>query len=238
MNAPGEKAQPDYTLRILKEFLQTAVPLYTIRFKDLPWEDLKQIMRESEKVLEELGELAVFTMVKKGETAKAFNAIAKAIAALSFVPQGIDIFGLHFETKYEGPTMGRVNHDAPISGEPVIGLTEKGLQFDRALRGALHMLMTEVGLKKWMTCKEHMEAAKRIWGELWKNIGMELTALKGWILRGLRYGPLDLTEIMVFAMVEVPDATSDEFEKTIERMLNAGLLTDDPSQMWSERQAG
>lgn len=93
---------PDYTLRILKELLQTAVPLWTIRFKDLSWEDLKRIMRESEKVLEESGEFATFAQFKKGETAKAFNAIAKAIAALSFVPQGIDIFGLHFEARHEG----------------------------------------------------------------------------------------------------------------------------------------
>jgi hypothetical protein len=97
----------DSTLKILREFLQTAVPLWVIRFKDLPWEELQQVMKESEKILEESGELAVFATVKKGETAKAFNAVARAIAALSFVPGGIDIFNLHFETKHEGPTMGR-----------------------------------------------------------------------------------------------------------------------------------
>lgn len=118
---PGEKD----ALRSLKIFLQTAVPLYTIRFKDLPWEDLKQIMRESEKVLQESGELAVFTTIKKDATAKAFNAIAKAIAALSFVPQGIDIFGLHFETKYEGPSMGKVlkRIAPPLAGPPAHELT-------------------------------------------------------------------------------------------------------------------
>lgn len=116
---------PDYSLRILKDFLQTAVPLWTIGFKDLPWEDLKQIMRASEKVLEESGELAVFTTIKKGETAKAFNAIARAIAALSFVPRGIDIFGLHFETKYEGPAIGKVlkRTAPPLAGPQAHELT-------------------------------------------------------------------------------------------------------------------
>lgn len=93
-------------LKLLREFLQTAVPLWTIRFMDLPWEDLKAIMRESGKVLEETGELAAFAAVKKGETARVFNAVAKAVAALSFMPSGIDIFGLHFETKRQGPAMG------------------------------------------------------------------------------------------------------------------------------------
>lgn len=97
---------PHDTLKILKEFLQTAVPLWIMRFKDVPWEDLKLIMKESERILEESGELAVFAQVKQGQTAKAFNAIARAIAALSFVPGGIEIFGRHFETKYEGPAMG------------------------------------------------------------------------------------------------------------------------------------
>jgi hypothetical protein len=95
----------DRSLKILKEFLQTAVPLWIIRFKGLPWEELQQIMKESERILEESGELAVFAQVKKGQTAQAFNAVARAIAALSFVPGGLDIFGLHFETKHEDPTM-------------------------------------------------------------------------------------------------------------------------------------
>jgi hypothetical protein len=96
---------PD-TLKILQEFLQMAVPLWIMRFKGLPWEDLKQVMKESETVLEESGELATFAQFKQGQSAKAFNAIAKAIAALSFMPNGIEIFGRHFETKYEGPEMG------------------------------------------------------------------------------------------------------------------------------------
>lgn len=97
---------PIDTLKLLQEFLQMAVPLWIMRFKGLPWEDLKQVMKESETVLEESGELATFAQFKQGQSAKAFNAIAKAIAALSFVPGGIEIFGRHFETKYEGPGMG------------------------------------------------------------------------------------------------------------------------------------
>lgn len=103
---------PPDTLKVLQEFLQAAVPLWTMRFKELPWEDLKEVMKEAERVLEESGELAVFVTVKKGETAKIFNAVARAIAALSFVPGGIDIFGRHFETKYEGPMMGAKAKDS------------------------------------------------------------------------------------------------------------------------------
>jgi hypothetical protein len=34
-----------------------------------------------------------------GESAKAFNALARGIAALSFAPGGVTTFGMHFEAK-------------------------------------------------------------------------------------------------------------------------------------------
>jgi hypothetical protein len=45
------------------------------------------------------GDIILYKSSKKGETARAFNDLAKAIALLSFSPLGIDIFGLHFEAK-------------------------------------------------------------------------------------------------------------------------------------------
>jgi hypothetical protein len=230
----GESHSADYTLRTLKLFLQTAVPLWTIRFKDLSWEELKQIMRESEKVLEELGELATFAQFKKGETAKAFNAIAKAIAALSFVPQGIDIFGLHFETKYEGPMMGRVNHDAPISGEPVIGLTEKGFRIHIAMKATVLGFLLEEGSDKHMTSEENVEAVKHHWNKIWKDAGTEPTALKAEVLFSLSRSPLPPSEVMRFVMDKLSDTSSKDFEKATKQMWNAGLVTDDPSRMFSD----
>jgi len=38
---------------------------------------------------------------KKGDTARAFNALAKMIAALSFVPGGVTVFNTHYEATRE-----------------------------------------------------------------------------------------------------------------------------------------
>jgi hypothetical protein len=44
------------------------------------------------------GDDLLFKSKKAGDTAKVFNILADGLARLSFVPGGVDIFGMHFET--------------------------------------------------------------------------------------------------------------------------------------------
>lgn len=85
---------------LLKIHLMTAVPLYIEQFRNLPWQEIDRIAKESSQIIAEKGDLIMFKG-KKGESAKAVNALAKGIAALSFVPGGVKVFGLHFESRLE-----------------------------------------------------------------------------------------------------------------------------------------
>jgi len=84
---------------LLKSLLEVAVPLWIEAFKDYEWEDLRRVMHESEEVLAECAEAILYRV--EGKSAKAFNALAKAIGALSNAPGGIEIFGMKWETKNE-----------------------------------------------------------------------------------------------------------------------------------------
>lgn len=46
-------------------------------------------------------EQILFGSKRQGETATAFNAMAKAVAALAFVPGGVTVFNTHYEAKRE-----------------------------------------------------------------------------------------------------------------------------------------
>ena len=84
------------TETLLQSSLEVAVPLWIECFKDYEWEDLQRVMKESEDVLAECAEAVLYRI--EGKSAKAFNALAKAIAALSYVPEGIEIFGMKWNS--------------------------------------------------------------------------------------------------------------------------------------------
>lgn len=86
------------------EMLKIAVPLYIAEFKACggPTSEDMQEASALSQVLGERGDILLFgggKKAKKGqisECADMFNKTAKAIAMLSFVPGGIEIFGLRF----------------------------------------------------------------------------------------------------------------------------------------------
>jgi hypothetical protein len=59
-------------------------------------EDMKKAQETSDK-LGEHGDILIYGGGKKGECADLFNRTAHAVAVLSFVPGGVEIFGAHFE---------------------------------------------------------------------------------------------------------------------------------------------
>jgi len=96
---------------ILPLSLAAAVPLWIEEFvrKGYTFDDVARVAAESGQVVAEKGDLILFKGKKKGETAAAFNALAKGIAALAFVPGGVRTFGMHFEAdpKRLATTQGR-----------------------------------------------------------------------------------------------------------------------------------
>ena len=82
---------------LLKSSLEVAVPLWIDMFKNYEWDDLEKVLTESEAVLADCAEGISHRIEGKSEAA--FNAVARAIAALSFVPGGIEICGLKYETE-------------------------------------------------------------------------------------------------------------------------------------------
>jgi hypothetical protein len=81
--------------------LSAAVPLWIEEFKRRPWSELIAIAKEACQIVAEKGDIIQYRSKKAGETAKAFNALARGIAVLAFSPGGIDCFGLHFEAEHK-----------------------------------------------------------------------------------------------------------------------------------------
>lgn len=77
-----------------------AVPLWQEDLKRVPWEDIAAELPEIGQTIASQGDILLYRSKKKGETAKVFNATAKGIAALSFMPGGVTVFGLHFEATH------------------------------------------------------------------------------------------------------------------------------------------
>lgn len=117
----GEEDPWDENIALLSGMLGLAVPLWVQRFIDERW-SIEQLMRlgpETANLLGPEGTALLFPSkpvpgrqhpVEGGEpiyiapllgTAGMFNAVAKGIAAASFVPGGIKFAGVHFESKQE-----------------------------------------------------------------------------------------------------------------------------------------
>jgi len=84
---------------LLKSALEAAVPLWILKWKDKTFAERTARAGECGDIIAEHGDIIMFKGKKKGETANAFNALAEALAILSFQPGGVKFMGLHFETK-------------------------------------------------------------------------------------------------------------------------------------------
>ena len=82
--------------------LSAAVPLWMHQFKDLDWEQREHLMKEVQKDDFCLRlEYVLHKGPKEGDSARAFNDLAKAIALLSFCPGGVCVFGTRYQWKQE-----------------------------------------------------------------------------------------------------------------------------------------
>lgn len=86
--------------RALHDTLAVAVPLWILRYQQRGGPGLADFKRVA-SYNDELGRADVLLFGgkhKPGEIASFFNHMAEAMAVLSFCPQGIDLFGLSYES--------------------------------------------------------------------------------------------------------------------------------------------
>lgn len=82
--------------------LECAVPLWIERLRMLPWSKIQAIAAEAGEAVAHRGDVILYgahggTKKKKVEVAAGFNALARGVACVAFLPGGVDVFGLHFE---------------------------------------------------------------------------------------------------------------------------------------------
>lgn len=85
---------------MLRSVLGCAVPLWVMDLRKLPWPEIEKIAHESAQIIAEKGDVILYKSKKKGETAAAFNSLARGLAALSFCPGGVTFLGDHYENQY------------------------------------------------------------------------------------------------------------------------------------------
>jgi hypothetical protein len=86
------------TLALLAPALEAAVSVYVLEFQQHGGITDTDIVRV-QSYLEDLkvhGNDLFHRSEKRGETAERFDQVAEIIAVLSFVPDGVTVFGLHF----------------------------------------------------------------------------------------------------------------------------------------------
>ncbi|MCY0943483.1 hypothetical protein [Streptomyces antarcticus] len=102
---------------VLVESLRAAVPLHMMQLGSRSPEELIRIAGESATVVGSEGDVLQFRSTKRAETAKAFNALARGLAAAALVAWGGATFaGLHWCTIRHCPGPD-AEHPKPTHGE-------------------------------------------------------------------------------------------------------------------------
>ncbi|MFE3579321.1 hypothetical protein [Streptomyces vinaceus] len=104
---------------VLVESLRVAVPLHMMQLASRSPVELQQVAVESATVIGSQGDVLQFRSAKRGETAKAFNSLARGLAAGALVAHGGASFaGLHWctapgcagpDTEHPEPTRGKTH---------------------------------------------------------------------------------------------------------------------------------
>lgn len=85
---------------LLSASLGAAVPLWVDQIVREGWDDarMRQEAAECATVVASKGDVIMFRSSRRGETAAAFNALAKGVALLSFQVGGVVCFGTRYST--------------------------------------------------------------------------------------------------------------------------------------------
>lgn len=83
--------------------LSAAVPLWIEELRYLSELDRNALAHEAAQIVAEKGDIIQYKSKKKGETAKAFNALAKGLAICAYQPGGVTFLGMHFTAERNTP---------------------------------------------------------------------------------------------------------------------------------------
>lgn len=86
---------------VLLTSLQVAVPMQILKLGLADPETLPAIARECADVVAAHGDDILYRSARRGDTAVAFNALAKGLAVLAFSPGGVEFAGLRFRAGWE-----------------------------------------------------------------------------------------------------------------------------------------
>jgi hypothetical protein len=86
---------------LLASTLAVAVPMWVDQIVREGWDESRRSYEAqlAAQVVAEKGDIILYRSKKKGESAQAFNALARGIAILSFSPGGVVAFGTRYTTK-------------------------------------------------------------------------------------------------------------------------------------------
>lgn len=85
---------------LLTGMLAVAIPMWVEQLKKRPFAELLARGGGLADIIATKGDVLQFGGGKKGETGAAFNALAEALAILSFFPGGVTFAGDHYENKH------------------------------------------------------------------------------------------------------------------------------------------
>lgn len=85
----------------LESSLSLAVPMHIMQLHDMGGPSSEDFSESSKfsSVLAQKGDILMYGGGKEGEVADLFNKTAKAIAILSFLPGGVELFGSKWESE-------------------------------------------------------------------------------------------------------------------------------------------
>jgi uncharacterized protein YqjF (DUF2071 family) len=101
---------------LLVAALTVAVPMWVEVVRGLPFEVRQERAQRCMAEVAEHGDHILYRSKKKGESAKAFNALAEGLAILSLQPRGVTAFGMHWET-WGGYCPRPAIHERPLPRE-------------------------------------------------------------------------------------------------------------------------
>jgi hypothetical protein len=127
---PEQRAKYD----LLVASLQAAVPLWILQMRHLSFDERKRRAEECSQIVAEKGDIILFRSEKRGETAKAFSALAEGIAVLAFQPGGVKVFGCHWEAE---KILREVNFEVDPAASDADRTEVTEISVDDLLRGVI-----------------------------------------------------------------------------------------------------
>lgn len=98
-------------MAILESTLILSVPFWIEKIKMLSSEERYNRAKICGEILKTMGEAAIYKTDVPGSSKDAFNSLAEAIAIMSFVPGGIEVFGTRWITDGSKKVENRNSND-------------------------------------------------------------------------------------------------------------------------------